>query len=166
MIHTNNNQSITREERPFVETLAAFTARPEVLAEFQRAQRRAADALRSNMELATKVETIDFGAFRNAPQGIGSIRVAVIRAGFDGGNERHPNSTQYLFSLEGSGETYVHTQEGWRRDTYGTGAQIEDRFHVVPLGVWHKSAAPGPRDWTVVALHTAVAVQDDYDYPG
>lgn len=63
------------------------------------------------------------------------------------------------------GQTHVKEGSGWREDSYGQGARVEDRFHVVSEGVWHRSAASGPEDWTVVAFHTAEQVQDDYDYP-
>jgi hypothetical protein len=80
------------------------------------------------------------------------------------GIERHANSTQYLFVLDGLVETHVQTADGWRVDRYGQGdaAVLENRWHVVPQGVWHKSVAPGGRNWGVVAFHSAREVSDEY----
>ena len=80
------------------------------------------------------------------------------------GVERHANSTQYLFALDGPVETHVQTEDGWRVDCYGQGdpAALENRWHVVPAGVWHKSVAPGGRNWSVVAFHSARDVRDEY----
>ena len=66
--------------------------------------------------------------------------------------------------LDGPVETHVETAQGWRIDRYGDGGAValEDRWHLVPQAVWHKSNAPGPGDCTVVALHTAREVADEY----
>jgi quercetin dioxygenase-like cupin family protein len=99
-----------------------------------------------------------------APAAIGSIRVAVTRGAEGAGVERHANSTQYLFALDGPVETHVLTEDGWRADRYGQGdpALLEARWHVVPPGVWHESVAPGRREWSVVAFHSAKDASDEY----
>ena len=91
---------------------------------------------------------------------IGSMRVVLTRAGSGGRIERHSNSTQYLFALDGSVETHVHSTDGLRVDRYGQGGSVdlEDRWHVVPPGTWHRSIA---RD-AVVAFHSARQVIDEY----
>ena len=158
----SSNQSITPDSRPFVEELARFANRPDVVVALREAQSRATERLKSDSTAAATVEAVSLAALNPPLPAIGSVRVAVIREGFDGGFERHANSTQYLLALEGVGETHVETPEGWRIDRYGIGDRLEDRWHLVPEGVWHKSAAPGPGHWTVVAFHTAIEVQDEF----
>ena len=162
MIYQTDNQSISPVYRQFVEELAAFARRPDVHDLLVEVQHQAIAKLEGERVLPASVESLDLGQVNDLPTSLGSIRVAVIRGGFDGGVERHPNSTQVLLSLEGTGETHVKTDTGWRVDRYGQGVQLEDRWHVVPEGVWHKSAAPDLANWTVVAFHTAPVVQDEY----
>jgi mannose-6-phosphate isomerase-like protein (cupin superfamily) len=78
--------------------------------------------------------------------------------------ERHHNSTQYLFALGGALETHVGAGDGWRVDRYGEGDAdvLENRWHVVPPNVWHKSTAPGAQFWSVAAFHSARYVSDEY----
>ena len=165
MGQATDNRSITPDERHVVEELDRFAARPEVLAALRRAQADAVKKLQRSPNLPAtfvSLEPSDLGGA--APAAIGSIRVAVTR-GADGlGVERHANSTQYLFALDGPVETHVETEDGWRVDRYGRGgpALLEERWHVVPPGVWHKSVAPGQRNWCVVALHSAKDVSDEY----
>jgi len=165
MSQAADNQSIVPDERSIVAELDRFANRPEVLAALRRAQADAVMKLRRNPELTATFISLDPAGLGNAaPAAIGSIRVAVTR-GADGlGVERHGNSTQYLFALDGPVETHVHTADGWRVDRYGRGgpAVLEDRWHVVPPGVWHKSIAPGRRHWCVVAFHSAKDVSDEY----
>jgi hypothetical protein len=162
MIHQTNNKSITAETRNLVEALAVFADRSDVVEALKATHRVATDKLQADSASSAAVETLELEVFTDVPAEVGTIRVAVIREGFDGGFERHSNSTQVLLSLDGSGETHVHTGQGWRVDRYGKGANLEDRWHVVPQAVWHKSAAPGPGNWTVVAFHTARDVQDEF----
>jgi hypothetical protein len=165
MSQATNNRSITQEERPVVEELDRFATRPEVLAALRRAQSDAVKKLRRNPDIpATFISLDSSGLGCAAPAAIGSIRVAVTRGADGAGVERHANSTQYLFALDGPVETHVLTENGWRADRYGQGDPplLEDRWHVVPPGVWHKSVAPGRREWSVVAFHFAKDVSDEY----
>jgi hypothetical protein len=162
---TSTNQSITAESRGAVEELRRFVERPEVLAVLREAEKRALAALAADPAAPAAVENVVRGQLPACAVAIGSVRVAVFREGCDGGPERHPNSTQYLYSLSGRGETRVLTDRGWRIDRYGVGANLEDRLHLVPEGVWHLSAATPDSRWSVVALHTATEVQDEYELP-
>lgn len=78
--------------------------------------------------------------------------------------ERHINSTQYLLALDGPVETHVQTADGWRVDRYGQGdsALLQDRWHVVPSGIWHRTVAPDASYWGIVAFHSAREVSDEY----
>ena len=99
------------------------------------------------------------------PEGVGTIRIAVFYPGCETGVERHPNSTQFLFSVRGIGETRVLRGEEWEIDRYGTitdAARLEERWHVVEMGVWHHSVAMGQEPWILAALHSADRVEDEY----
>jgi hypothetical protein len=158
-----SNQSITPDDRTIVEELNRFATRPEVLAALRRALADAVRSLQRTPDLPATFLTVDPASLGGAaPAAIGSIRVAVTRDG--AGVERHPNSRQYLFALDGPMETHVHSKQGWRVDRFGDGEPtvLEHRWHVVPAGVWHRSLAPGRHNWGVVAFHTAKDVRDEY----
>ena len=159
------NQSITAEARPLIEALRRFALHPEVMTALRGAQAEAAGRLREDPALRSTFLSLDPAGFGlAAPAGAATIRVAVSRAGADTVVERHPNSTQVLLVLEGPVETHVEAAAGWRVDRYGEagGQALENLWHLVPPGVWHKSNAPGPGDCAVVAFHSAREVRDDY----
>ncbi len=159
------NQSLTADAMPFVLRMNAWVQQAPVITALRAAQSEAAAKLAREPGLRSTFITLDPAGCGCAPvEGIGTLRVAVSRAGVDTAVERHPNSTQYLYVLDGPVETHVETAAGWRVDRYGEGRTpaLEDRWHLVPQAVWHKSNAPGPGDCTVVALHTAREVTDDY----
>jgi mannose-6-phosphate isomerase-like protein (cupin superfamily) len=162
---TTTNQSITPDTRPVVAELNRFATRPEVLAALRRAKADAEKQLQRDPDLSTTFVALDPLQFGSAtPDAIGSIRVVVTRDGGGDSLERHSNSTQYLFVLDGPVETHVESTDGWRVDRYGYGGatDLEDQWHVVPPGVWHKSVAPGARNWAIVAFHSARQVSDEY----
>jgi hypothetical protein len=165
VVLTNTNQSITPDARPVVAELNRFVTRPDVLATLRQAKADAEKQLMRNRDLSVAFVALDplqFGS--TSPDVIGSIRVVVARDGGGDSIERHSNSTQYLFALDGPVETHVHITDGWRVDRYGQrgSADLEDRWHVVPLGTWHRSVSPGARSWAVVAFHSAREVIDEY----
>ena len=165
MAPTTINRSITPEARRVIEQLHQFVTRPDVRAGLLRTRAEAEKKLQQNPDIPAA-----FVAFDPTKLGwshsdlIGSGRVVVTRDGGGDGIERHANSTQYLFVLDGPIETHVQTTAGWHVDRYGYGdsAQLEDRWHVVPPGTWHKSLAPLGRNWGVVAFHSAREVSDEY----
>ena len=165
MGQTTNNQSITPNARSVVEELNRFATRPDVIAALRRAQTAAVGKLQRNPKISTAFKALDPSSLgRGAPAAIGSIRVVVTRDAGGTDVERHANSTQYLFVLDDPVETHVQTVDGWRVDRYGHGEAtvLEDRWHVVPPGVWHKTVAPGARNWGIVAFHSAREVSDEY----
>jgi hypothetical protein len=165
MAYTTSNQSITPHARPVIEALNRFAARPDVLAVLRRAQADAMKELQRDPNLAASFISLDLASPGfTAPDGIGSVRVVVTRDADGDAVERHANSIQYLFALDGPVETHVMTENGWRVDRYGLGdaAVLEDRWHVVPLGLWHKTVAPGASNWGIVAFHSAREVIDEY----
>ena len=159
------NPSLAAGDLSFIRKMNDWVLQAPVMAALRAAQSEAAAKLAREPGLRSTFITLDpAGCGSPAIEGIGTLRVAVSRAGVDTAVERHPNSTQYLFVLDGPVETHVETAQGWRVDRYGEGgaAALEDRWHLVPQAVWHKSNAPGPGDCTVVALHTAREVADEY----
>ncbi len=165
MGQTTNNRSITPDARSVVEELDRFATRPDVLAALRRAQAAAVQQLQRDPGIAAACIALEPSSLGcAAPAAVGSIRVVVTRDAGGDAIERHANSTQYLFALDSPVETHVQTADGWRVDRYGPGdaAVLEDRWHVVPPGVWHKSVAPGARNWGVVAFHSAREVSDEH----
>lgn len=159
------NESLSADALPFIHALDAWVREATVMAALQAAQAEAAAKLAREPNLRSTFVTLDPAACTPpAPAGIGTLRVAVSRAGADTAVERHPNSTQYLYVMDGPVETHVETPQGWRVDRYGTGADaaLGNLWHLVPQAAWHKSNAPGPGDCTVLALHTARVVADEY----
>ncbi len=160
-----SNASLSPEALPFIVKMDEWVRQPAVMAALRTAQSEAAAKLAREPGLRSTFITLDPAAC-GAPaiEGIGTLRVAVSRAGVDTAVERHPNSTQYLFVLDGPVETHVETAQGWRIDRYGEpgGTSLENLWHLVPMAAWHKSNSPGPGDCTVVALHTAQEVADEY----
>lgn len=165
MAQPTNNQSITPEVRPVTEELDRFASRPDVLCVLRQAAADAREKLQQNPNIAEAFAALDLSCLGcPVPAAIGSVRVVVNRGAGGASIERHVNSTQFLFALDGAMETHVQTTDGWRVDRYGQGnpAVLENRWHVVPPGVWHKSTAPGARNWGVVAFHSARNVSDEY----
>jgi hypothetical protein len=165
MNQNTGNPSITVETRPLVEALSRFAAQPDVAAALQRARADAVLRLQREPGLASAFVALDPVALGwPTPDAVGSIRVSVTRGAGSETVERHANSTQYLLVLDGPVETHVQTDAGWRVDRYGDGrsAELGDRWHVVPPGLWHRTIAPGAQTWGVVAFHSAREVSDEY----
>ncbi len=162
---TTDNQSITPETLPVIEALNRFAARPDVMLALNQARHEAEQKLQRNPELATAWVALDPLLLGWAEiYAVGSMRVVVTRDADSQRIERHANSMQYLLVLDGPVETHVETMDGWRVDRYGQGnsAGLEDRWHVVPRGAWHRTVAPGARNWGIVAFHSAREVSDEY----
>lgn len=160
-----SNASLSPEALPFIRKMDDWVRQPPVMATLRAAQAEAAAKLAREPNLRSTFITLDPAACgRPAIEGIGTLRVAVSRAGVDTAVERHPNSTQYLYVLDGPVETHVETVAGWRIDRYGEpgAGSLENLWHLVPKAAWHKSNAPGPGNCTVVALHTAREVADEF----
>lgn len=159
------NQSLTPHARHVIEPIISFAMQTSVLAALRRAQAVAVSRLQREPTLHATFVAVDPTSLGvTVPPAIGTIRVAISRAGRDAALERHPNSTQVLLVLDGTIETHTETADGWRIDRYGDGsaAVLENRWHFVPQGMWHKSRAPGPGDCVLAVFHSAREVQDQY----
>lgn len=161
-----NNQSITVDARPVLEGLDRFVHEPEVQAAIRRAQALALARLKKDGNLRAAFVPIDLASLTALlPAHARSLRVVATRG--EGGHlvERHANCAQYLFVLDSALETHVQTDTGWRIDRYGQGSDcsIDNRWHYLPTGVWHKSVAPNASQWSVLAIHSAAAVADEFE---
>ncbi len=161
----SDNQSITASARPAVESLQRFTQLPVVQAALGRAQAEALARLQNDAKLPAAFVSVDLASLAVTPPAEArSLRVVVTRDAGGDTIERHANCSQYLYLMGTPLETHVQTDSGWRIDRYGQGPEttLEDRWHVVPAGVWHKSVAPGAVNWSVAAFHSAAQVNDEF----
>ncbi len=160
-----NNQSISERAKPVVRVLDQFARRADVAAALAQAQAEARARLLGEPGLAEFSVALDLTQLVSAvPDTVGSIRVAVYRGAGGSSEERHPNSTQYLMVLDAPVETHVELAHGWHIDRYGHGAgtTLEDRWHVVEPGTWHKTIGANGGMWSIVAFHSAPDVADEY----
>lgn len=165
MTQPSENQSIAPEDRYILEELDRFATFPEVARALKLATEEAHAMLRRDPHSAEAFAPLDLATFAcPVPAAVGSARVVVTRGRGGARLERHANSTQYLFAIDGLVETRVQTADGWRVDRFGRGdpALLENRWHVVPPGRWHQSSAPEARTWGVAAFHSARDVSDEY----
>jgi hypothetical protein len=169
---STNNRSITSDVRPVVEALNELLRRPHVMASLLDARSVALRQLDADPQSGAVSVSVDIGVLGpGIPHEVGSVRVVVGRGVNEGRNERHPTSEQYLFVLNGPVHTHVKIGDEWRIDNYGASlnvgadALLEDCWHVVPRGVWHRSVAPSGGLWGVVALHSEANVSDEFDLP-
>ena len=161
----SDNQSITAGSRPAVERLQRFMQLPAVQAALGQAQAEALARLGNEANLRAAFVPVDLASLAvTPPPEARSLRVVVTRDAGGDTIERHANCAQYLYVMGTPLETHVQTDAGWRIDRYGQGpdAALEDRWHVVPPGVWHKSVAPGAVNWSVAAFHSAATVDDEF----
>lgn len=162
---TTDNQSITADVRPVLEILNRFAQVPAVQAVVRQAQALALARLKDDASLRAAFVPIDLASLTvELPAQAGSVRVVATRGPGGDTTERHANCAQYLFVLDAPLETHVQTGTGWRIDRYGQGPDntIENRWHYLPQGVWHKSLAPGASTWSVLAIHSAAVVTDEF----
>lgn len=160
-----SNPSIAADTRPAVEQLDQFAKRSDVAAALRQAHADALQRLQRDPALADASVALDLPRLAQpVPAAVGSIRVVVTRTAGLGIVERHANSTQYLLVLDGPVQTHVQATGGWRIDHYGEGdcLALEDRWHVVPPGTWHRTLAAGRLNWGIVAFHSAADVADEF----
>lgn len=162
---TSDNQSITATARPAIESLHRFAQQPAVQSAIGQAQARALARLQTEVNLPVAFVPVDLASLPvTPPPEARSLRVVVTREPGGDTIERHANCAQYLYVMGTPLETHVQDGTGWRIDRYGQGAEtaLEDRWHYVPPGVWHKSVAPGAANWSVAAFHSAAEVEDEF----
>lgn len=123
----------------------------------------AADRLTRRMEDDPELD-IDFevvpAAVLDPPPPTVSAWVFILRRGLESGAERHPNSTQRMAALRGSGVFQTWNGTEWLSHPLSpeTGGHLENRWVSIPPNVWHQGAPPN-QHWVVVSFHTAPADQ-------
>jgi mannose-6-phosphate isomerase-like protein (cupin superfamily) len=157
------NLSLTPNRLSQINELEQFVSVPDVQRRFHEAGKEVAAAVSENNIYS--VIDLDMKSLTTPPpELVGTIRIAAFQPGTVTEYERHPNSVQFLYILQGTGETRVMRDDAWHTDSYGeirSGA-LSERWHLVEAGEWHRSAATGDMPLVVAALHTAKNVQDEY----
>eukprot|EP01138_Halocafeteria_seosinensis_P006106 gb/GECG01006242.1/.p1 GENE.gb/GECG01006242.1/~~gb/GECG01006242.1/.p1 ORF type:complete len:162 (+),score=14.12 gb/GECG01006242.1/:1-486(+) len=157
----SSNSSLTSNILPTVEKLNEFVSKSEVLDQLGKISEGLILEISEDQPYAVAEPALN-ELPTNVPKEIGTIRVAVFHPAVETSVERHVNSDQYLYSIKGSGRTQVERNGQMENDHYGEGEQLTDRWHYVPMGVWHRSIADSTEPWAVVAFHTARNVEDEY----
>ena len=143
---------------------------PQVSARIAQAAAQARCVLASDGNRLAGTVPIEESVFESElPIELQSCRLSVMRGGSAYKIERHPNGTQFVYSLEEAGTISVFDGESWATSslTSDPTAPLASRWHVVPANTWHQPV-PGARDWVVLAFHSAPAHEliDEYDYRG
>ncbi|MDP9196158.1 MAG: hypothetical protein M3O22_05240 [Pseudomonadota bacterium] len=162
------NRSLTEAVRPRIRELDRFVADPAVTAFLSRAGQEVLALLEQNPAEAAVAVTVPLQDLPVAPPSfIQTLRMAAFRPGLEMERERHPNSFQFLYCIEGTGETRVLRNGVWEADSYGSDRNeaFENRWHAVPDNTWHQSVATGSASWILATFHTAQNVQDEYEVP-
>ncbi len=158
------NNALTYEIRARVQELDIFCKQPEVFRLLTKVKQNLISKISKVQPYS--FETIDMLKFSTViPNQVGSIRVAAFLPNAITKIERHPNSIQYLYSLQGYGKTKVWRNGQWETDFYGTNTKnqsLEGHWHFVAKNSWHQSLASGNIPWVLVAIHTASNVIDEY----
>lgn len=143
---------------------------PEFSVLFAEATKEARAILASDANRLAGTVPIDRALFgSDLPEKLKSCRLSVMRGGSAYKIERHPNGTQFVYSLEQSGTISVFDGKSWHTSHLSSEreAPLTARWHVVPASTWHQPV-PGEKDWVVLAFHTAAADEliDDYGFDG
>ena len=103
------------------------------------------------------------------PKELRACRLAVMRAGSAYHVERHPNATQYVYSLRESGSISILEDNNWKTTELTSKASdpLSARWHIVPANTWHQPV-PGSKNWTVLGFHSVPSTEliDDYRFEG
>jgi hypothetical protein len=85
-----------------------------------------------------------------------SCWVFVLRRNHKYGAERHPNSIQRMFALDGAGAMELWEHGHWRRHDFEAGRS--DDGLSIPAQVWHRTAMLADV-WAALVFHTAPAME-------
>ena len=113
-------------------------------------------------------EPIDLSLYgAEAPPGIRSSWMFVLRRNTVSGAERHPNSVQRVMSYRGTADLQTRPAGRWLSNHLvgRTDAPLENRWLSIPSGVWHQGVM-GEEHWVVVSFHTVPAEELIEERPG
>ena len=154
------------DNKDLLKCLEKLVSRFENQEALNKAWAEAHEELSADPNCAVSIKPLDVSILGNDVAGkVGSCRLSIFRAGTAYNRERHPNSTQFIFSLEGSGEIHVLEESGsWRVDRLGgvDNGALETRWHWIPAGIWHQPIPSKDHNWVVLAFHTEAEVQDEF----
>jgi hypothetical protein len=139
--------------------LAGLIAAPGFQAELSPILSRVTEALAASPEQPQAWEPLPLRIFHGGlPGGIRSGWVFVLRSGGKFGAERHPNSHQRTFALQGSAVFELFRNGSWLpHPIQGPGGDSTVGSSVsIPAGVWHRIEI-GSRDLVSVSFHTVPA---------
>ena len=113
-----------------------------------------------NRELPQVLKPLDLDIFGPAlPDSIKSCWLFVLRAAAVFGAERHPNSHQRSFALQGSAFFEVFKDGRWAAAPIDSaGSEVETRSISIPQGVWHRIKI-GSEHFASLSFHTVPASQ-------
>ena len=163
MLSIDRNEALGRAVEKMVQE-------PTVSARIAQAIEEARKILLSDPERLAGTVPIDLSMLSlDVSREVRSCRLSVMRGGSACKVERHPNGTQFVYSLEESGTISIFDGATWTTTNLvsDASAPLAARWHVVPANTWHQPV-PAAKDWAVLAFHTAPAHEliDDYDYDG
>jgi hypothetical protein len=145
--------------RKIAQHLDDLVRRPSVRSAIQIATDEVEAELFHDASLKAASRPIPLNVFGpKVPAGVKSCRLFTLRADTPFDREMHPNSTQYVLSLAGSGEIRVRQlRDTWKADRLGSESDstLEHRWHSVQAGCWHQPVSIGGKSWTVLAFHSA-----------
>jgi hypothetical protein len=151
---------MSTEEQARLQELDQVLASPVVRKLIAPVIMRVRAELARNRDASMAWEPIPLEVYGNSlPTPIRSSWVFILRAGFDTGAERHPNSHQRMMSLQGAGDMWTQEAGNWKSNflTSDPDALLERRWISIPQNVWHRPVISKNGDWVVVSFHTVPA---------
>jgi hypothetical protein len=149
----------SEQEKNTISTLDNVLKAKSIIKKIDTVARRVKQKLEENPKSDLAWEPVPLETYQtDLPGLIRSSWVFVVRAGANTGDERHPNSHQYMMSYKGTGDLQIRIAGNWKSNPLVStlGDPIESRWVSIPPNVWHR--AIGFKDnWIVVSFHTALA---------
>jgi len=137
--------------------LSACAHEPEMHRFLRGAAHALCQTLAENRELKSTQASIPLEFYRTTlPNDVRSSWVFVLRPRHAYEAERHPNSVQRMFALDGPGAMEVWEGDAWRR--HELEASPRDGGLSLPTQTWHRPVIL-TRMWAVVSFHTVLATE-------
>jgi hypothetical protein len=158
MQYTVANDMRSDEEKELLAQLDALVSDAGAVAWLEGASDRLLRLMSDDPTVDIAFEVIPLPVISPPPPTV-SGWVFALRSGMFSGAERHPNSTQRMAAIRGSGVFLIWDGSAWLSTPLSSEAgAVEDRWISIPPNVWHQSAPPETH-WVVVSFHTVPAEQ-------